>query len=257
MRKSKFMFFVITVVMVVVFIGGAILFFMDRKPRSNQNPEKDYYLPAESFDETTYAYQDELSYSEKNTETHIYTSNEKGEKQQDIIENKGTSVIIGGADGPTSIYLAPKTYSDNKMLQDKSDMNDQEYTTVIDRVLNKYDFEPVAWNNTIDWKEDADILVKMAEDAKGRYRAYGIVSKEKGSYGIVLIDTVDSTEIYTNYVYEKWFYTGSSNGEPEFKWNENSLFFKYPVPSGSEYIVKTVEIDCGYDSGHMEFRKEE
>lgn len=159
-----------------------------------------------------------------------------------------STTIIGGADGPTSIYLASKTESN-----DEKDIDDSEYTAVIDRVLNEYNFEPVAWDNTIERSEDADILIKMAEENKGRYKAYGIISKEAGPYGIVLIDTVDLTELNTNYVYEKWFYTGSSDGEPELKWDKSRLYFTYPVPSIIGYRMKTVMIDCGYDTGHMEF----
>ena len=248
MKKSKLLFFAITAVMVTIFIAGAIMFFIKEKPKSSQNPDDDHYLPAESFEETTYVYQDELSDGVKNIETHTYTPTEAEETGSAI----GTSVTIGGADGPTSIYFAPRTDSDNERPQDKSDVDDQEYTAVIDRVLNKYNFEPVNWNNTIDWKEDADVLVKMAEENKGRYKAYGIVSKEKGSYGIVLIDTVDWTEMNTNYVYEEWFYTGTSDGEPKMIWDKSRLYFTYPIPSGTGYSLKTVQIDCGYDSGHME-----
>ncbi|MBR4573718.1 MAG: hypothetical protein IKO16_02300 [Lachnospiraceae bacterium] len=165
-------------------------------------------------------------------------------------DSDGSTVIIGGADGPTSIYLASKTDSDGER---KQDINDSDYTAVIDRVLNEYNFEPVEWNNTIEWSEDADALIKMAEENKGRYKAYGIISKEAGPYGIVLIDTIDWTEINTNYVYEKWFYTGSSAGEPELKWDKSRLYFTYPVPSIIGYKMKTVMIDCGYDTGHMEF----
>ena len=165
-------------------------------------------------------------------------------------DSDGSTVIIGGADGPTSIYLASKTDSDGER---KQDINDSDYTAVIDRVLNEYNFEPVEWNNTIEWSEDADILIKMAEENKGRYKAYGIISKEAGPYGIALIDTVDWTELNTNYVYEKWFYTGSSDGEPELKWDKSRLYFTYPVPSIIGYRMKTVMIDCGYDTGHMEF----
>ncbi len=240
MKKSKILFYIIMAFIVAVFIGGAIMFFTYRKPDSNKNLEENNFLPAESFDETTFVYSDEVSNSEKNTITHTYIPTEKEEEQPKDIEDRGTSVIIGGADGPTSIYLASPTDSDKDGSQDKIDITNQEYTAVIDRVLNEYNFEPVNWNNTIDWKEDADILVKMAVENKGRYKAYGIISKEKGSYGIVLIDTVDLTGINTNYVYEEWFYTGSSDGEPKMIWNKSRLYFTYPVSSGSEYTILKV-----------------
>ena len=165
-------------------------------------------------------------------------------------DRNDSTVIIGGADGPTSIYLETKTDSDGEK---KQDINASDYTAVIDRVLNEYNFEPVDWNNTIEWSEDADVLIRMAEENKGRYKAYGIISKEAGPYGIVLIDTVDWTEVNTNYVYEKWFYTGNSDGEPELKWDKSRLYFTYPVLSIIGYRMKTVMIDCGYDTGHMEF----
>ena len=167
-------------------------------------------------------------------------------------EYPDSTTIIGGADGPTSIFLAPKISSKEEKAHDNSEIDDSEYTSVIDRVLNEYNFEPVGWDNTIEWSEDADVLINMAEENKGRYKAYGIISKEAGAYGIVLIDTVDWTEINTNYVYEKWFYTGNSDGKPELWWDKSRLYFTYPVPSGDGYVMKTVKIDCGYDTGHME-----
>lgn len=165
-------------------------------------------------------------------------------------DSEGSTEIIGGSDGPTSIYLAPQMELEGEKEQG---IDDSEYTAVIDRVLNEYNFEPVDWNNTIEWSEDADVLIKMAEENKGRYKAYGIISKEAGSYGIVLIDTVDWTEINTNYVFEKWYYTASPDGEPELRWDKSRLYFAYPVPSIIGYRMKTVMIDCGYDTGHMEF----
>lgn len=166
----------------------------------------------------------------------------------------GSAEIIGGADGPTSIYLAPETSGGSDKEVNRKKTEEAVYTGIIDRVLNEYKYEPVPWNNTIDWKENADILIEMAEDPTGRYKAYGIISREAGSYGIVLNDTIDGKDRNMNYVYEEWIYTGNEDGEPEFTWKDDELHFAYPIPVDSGFEIRTVGIDCGYDTGHMEFK---
>lgn len=132
-------------------------------------------------------------------------------------------------------------------------LSESDYDHIIDRVLNENNFTPIDWNSTIESEEDSDIIVKMAEDSTGRYEAWGIISKEAGTYGIVLNDKIDGSDLNTNYVLEPWYYTASSTDTPEFEWKDDTLFLSYPVPSGNEYTIKTVQIDCGYDTGHMEF----
>lgn len=147
------------------------------------------------------------------------------------------------------IYEASSVDIDYKLIDDTSN------SIVMDRVLNEYDFTPMDWSNTIEWEKDADILVKMAEDSTGRYQAWGIISKESGAYGIVLNDTIDGTDRNTNYVHVKWFYTGNSELEPSFSWENDELYFTYPAPikEADGYLTQKVKIDCGYDTGHMEF----
>ena len=104
--------------------------------------------------------------------------------------------------------------------------------------------------------KEQDILyfaIKMAQDATGRYQIWGIISKEAGTYGLILDDTIDGTDTNTNYVYESWYYIGNSEDEPKLKWEDDKLMFSYPVPIENGYEFKTVHIDCGYDTGHMEF----
>lgn len=168
-------------------------------------------------------------------------------------ENNCDEEIIGGADGATSVFQASKTVEGSK---ESIEIEEDVYSEIIDRVLGEYKFQPVPWNNTMDWKEDADVLVQMAEDPTGRYKAYGIISKEAGAYGIVLNDTIDGKDSNMNYVYEKWFYTGNEDGEPEFTWKKEGLCFSYPIPVNSGFEFKTVGIDCGYDTGHMELKDE-
>ena len=164
-------------------------------------------------------------------------------------------VIIGGADGPTSIFLASKTAGGSEESNSES-IEEEVYSGIIDRVLSEYKYNPVPWNNTMDWKEDADVLVEMADDPTGRYKAYGIISKEDGAYGIVLNDTIDGKDSNMNYVYEKWFYTGNEDGKPEFTWKDEGLYFSYPISVNSGFELRSVGIDCGYDTGHMEFKGE-
>ncbi len=224
MKKKTIVICGITLAIIAVVIGG-ILVSSSKTTASTSS--------SDLFEEDIYYVQDTLSGEQEKTASQDYLPAE------DITATEAPDEVAH------TFEPAMKTHDDNNIEND--------YSRVIDRILNQYNSEPVAWNNTIDWKEDADVLVKMAEENKGRYKAYGVISKEAGAYGIVLIDNVDFTEFHTNYVYEKWFYTGSSSGEPELKWDKSRLYFTYPVPSGESYIMKTVEIDCGNDSGHMEF----
>ena len=116
---------------------------------------------------------------------------------------------------------------------------------------------PMQWNNPADWKEDEDVLVRMAVDETGRYEAYGIISQEYGDYGIVINDTIDGTDVNENSFYLPWSYTGAPEDEPQFNWEGDQLYFTYPreeiQPDGSTKIEHvTVSVDCGYDTGHVE-----
>ena len=86
-----------------------------------------------------------------------------------------------------------------------------DYTHVIDRVLNEFSFTPVEWGTTI-----------------------------------------DGTDSNTNYAYEEWIYTKYEGDKPEFTWKDDKLYLTYPVADEDLIIPKTVHIDCGYDTGHME-----
>lgn len=136
---------------------------------------------------------------------------------------------------------------------DDSVFSEEDYSKVIDRILTEYEFNPVDWDNAIEWDCKSDALIKMAQDPTGRYQVWGIISKEDGSYGMILDDTIDGTDTNTNYTYEPWYYTGNSEDEPKLEWEDDKLMFSYPVPAEGGYEVMTVRIDCGYDTGHMEF----
>jgi hypothetical protein len=171
-----------------------------------------------------------------------------GEKKDDNV------TIIGGADGPTSIYLAPSSVSEGFRYADPIDGD--EYYAVIDRILGECGLEGQEWGTVIGLKGETDAVVSLALEPTGRYKALGIISKEAGCYGIILNDTIDGTQDNVNYAYEAWAYTAKAEDKPEFKWEGDRLYFTYPVQSDNGIETRTVPIDCGYDTGHMEFNME-
>lgn len=125
---------------------------------------------------------------------------------------------------------------------------------IIDRVVVGIGLENAyAWNNTADFKEDADILIKMAADSTGEFEVYGISSAEYGDYGMLLNDIIDGEDNW-NYAYEPWFYTGAPNDQPTLEWTDDGeLIFSYICKdeNGEETWYHRV-VNCGYDTGHME-----
>ncbi len=160
------------------------------------------------------------------------------------------SAILCGCGNSGAIFNGNKVGTDDTYEPEVIVEESDDYTHVIDRVLNEYNFTPVEWGTTIDNSQDA--LISLAEDSTGRYKAYGIISKEKGCYGIILNDTIDGTDSNTNYAYEEWIYTEYEGDKPDFTWKDDKLYLTYPVAGEDLIIPKTVHIDCGYDTGHME-----
>ena len=122
---------------------------------------------------------------------------------------------------------------------------------IITRVLG---CEAVGWSNSVNFSNDADILVKMAVDSTGEYEVYGIISKELGAYGLVLNDVIDGEDNH-NYVYEPWVYTGAPQDAPKLEWSENGekLWFSYVVgEKDGKAVWRSCIVDCGYETGHME-----
>ena len=121
------------------------------------------------------------------------------------------------------------------------------------------------WDNTADLKQDADALIKMAADDSGRYEIYGIMSKKYGTYGMLLNDWVGGSENW-NFACVPWYYSGAPDEEPVLKWDSSGAdkytFDKYvfsyvsAYENGAPIWCETV-LDCGYDTGHMEFMSEE
>ena len=112
------------------------------------------------------------------------------------------------------------------------------------------------WVNTAEFKEDANVLIKMAEDPTGQYAAYGFLCGEYGSYGILLNDKLNGEDNW-NYFYTPWAYTGTSDSEPtmEKATDGYSGTFTFPAPASdpadSSIQVKTWKLQS-YDTGTIE-----
>lgn len=112
------------------------------------------------------------------------------------------------------------------------------------------------WVNTAEFKEDANVLIKMAEDPTGQYAAYGFLCGEYGSYGILLNDKLNGEDNW-NYFYTPWAYTGTSDSEPTMEKAADgySGAFTFPAPASdpadSSIQVKTWKLQS-YDTGTIE-----
>lgn len=112
------------------------------------------------------------------------------------------------------------------------------------------------WVNTAEFKEDANVLIKMAEDPTGQYAAYGFLCGEYGSYGILLNDKLNGEDNW-NYFYTPWAYTGTSDSEPTMEKAADgySGTFTFPAPASdpadSSIQIKTWKLQS-YDTGTIE-----
>lgn len=112
------------------------------------------------------------------------------------------------------------------------------------------------WVNTAEFKEDANVLIKMAEDPTGQYAAYGFLCGEYGSYGILLNDKLNGEDNW-NYFYIPWAYTGSSDVKPAMEKAADgySGTFTFPAPANdpvkSSIQIKTWKLQS-YDTGTIE-----
>lgn len=112
------------------------------------------------------------------------------------------------------------------------------------------------WVNTAEFKEDANVLIKMAEDPTGQYAAYGFLCGEYGSYGILLNDKLNGEDNW-NYFYTPWAYTGLSDVEPAMEKAADgySGTFTFPAPANdpvkSSIQIKTWKLQS-YDTGTIE-----
>lgn len=176
---------------------------------------------------------------------------DSSESKMETARQEGNQDVSGTVEERTE-----KEHSQEIENSDEAGMTHDEvmaHVEVMDRVCVEYEYKPVPWSNTIEFKEKADILINMAEDSTGRYKVYGIISKEYGCFGMILNDTIDGTDVNANTVFERWYYTGVSESEPKLTWKGDKLYFTYPVPDADGFKERTVGILCGFNTGHMEF----
>ena len=109
-------------------------------------------------------------------------------------------------------------------------------------------------NNTVEFKEDADVLIKMANDDTDEYEVYGIMSAEYGAFGLLLNDKKEG-EDHWNFAYVPWFYSGAPDGQPVLEPTSDGKFlFTYVYAYDDAPLWRECILDCGYDTGYMELK---
>ena len=141
---------------------------------------------------------------------------------------------------------------------DFSDINKMpDLGKIVSRIAGNRDVADVSykWSNTVDFKPDASVLIQMAVDPTKRYEIYGVMSPELGTCGMLLNDRING-EANCNYVYEFWLYTGSPADEPTLSYEDEQLVFTYVYgqDENGKSLTRSYIVDCGYNTGHMEFK---
>ena len=157
-------------------------------------------------------------------------------------------------DGKSGIWV-PQDYEGDVPSVEETSKKESEFD-VLSQVVSNIGLENAyPWNNTVEFKENADVLIKMASDETGEYEVYGIMSERYGTYGLVLNDKKDGEDNW-NFVYEPWFYTGAPDDTPVLQKSadgEYTFAYVYDVKDGAAWWKDGI-IYCGYDTGHMELQ---
>lgn len=129
------------------------------------------------------------------------------------------------------------------------------YHNVLSEVVSRVGLENAySWNNTVEFKEDADVLIKMANDDTDEYEVYGIMSAEYGAFGLLLNDKKEG-EDHWNFAYVPWFYSGAPDGQPVLEPTSDGKFlFTYVYAYDDAPLWRECILDCGYDTGYMELK---
>ena len=153
-------------------------------------------------------------------------------------------------------YVAEKTerQETEEVESDANYVDEAELDIELTRIVSEIGLQNAyQWNNTAEFKPDADVLIKLASDESGRYEIYGIISQKYGDFGLLLNDCIDGEDNW-NFEYLPWYYSGVPEDEPILESDGNgkyifSYVYKYDdnVP-----LRKEQTLDCGYDTGHME-----
>lgn len=108
------------------------------------------------------------------------------------------------------------------------------------------------WNNTVEFKPNADVLIKMASDGSGRFEIYGIMSEKYGSYGLLLNDWIGGEQNW-NFALVPWYYSGAPSDQPILESDGKGRYiFAYVYDYDDVPLWHECVLDCGYDTGHMQ-----
>lgn len=151
-------------------------------------------------------------------------------------------------------YVSEKTDGmiTEEAVQDDNTIDELEVDEELTRIVNEIGLENAyPWNNTAEFKDDADIIIKLASDESGRYEIYGIISQKYGDYGLLLNDCVNGEDNW-NFEYVPWYYSGAPSDEPILEPYGDKFIFSYVYKYDDVPMRKEATVDCGYDTGHME-----
>ena len=133
------------------------------------------------------------------------------------------------------------------------DANEDEVYEELNRVVSTIGLENAyPWNNTVEFKPNADVLIKMASDGSGRFEIYGILSEKYGSYGLLLNDWIGGEQNW-NFALVPWYYSGNPSEQPILESDGKGRYiFAYVYDYDDVPLWHECVLDCGYDTGHME-----
>ena len=133
------------------------------------------------------------------------------------------------------------------------DANEDAVYEELNRVVSTIGLENAyPWNNTVEFKPNADVLIKMASDGSGRFEIYGILSEKYGSYGLLLNDWIGGEQNW-NFALVPWYYSGNPSEQPILESDGKGRYiFAYVYDYDDVPLWHECVLDCGYDTGHMQ-----
>lgn len=133
------------------------------------------------------------------------------------------------------------------------DANEDAVYEELNRVVSTIGLENAyPWNNTVEFKPNADVLIKMASDGSGRFEIYGIMSEKYGSYGLLLNDWIGGEQNW-NFALVPWYYSGAPSDQPILESDGKGRYiFAYVHDYDDVPLWHECVLDCGYDTGHMQ-----
>lgn len=211
--------------------------------------EKSVY---EQFDEAGNATYTSMTGNQENPSTEA--------EYQELVDAYGSSQIVHfsyGATGSVNEYQEMEAALEVK--EQTPDTGDEGVYDELVRVASSVGLKNAyPWSNTVELKENADALIRMASDETGRFEIYGIMSAKYGTYGLLLNDWTGGQENW-NFAYVPWEYTGTPSGQPILESDGNGKYVFAYIDQYEDGVPwwKECVLDCGYDTGHMELLTQE